>query len=158
MHDVLHELGGEARNGRTGQWLAKQPSSVTASKRKTGSFWTAPRTVKSDPLGPWRTGHRSVAHSRQLVSMVSGSLKVWDPRLRGAGSLANRLPSPSWFSGSRTDGGPSRIPGEDVAQERSALPEALPPRLMMPVNCAKDDLSAVMIAVDPHKASNTAAE
>jgi hypothetical protein len=27
----------------------------------------------------------------------------------------------------------------------------------MPVRCEEDDVSAVMIAVDPHKASNTAA-
>jgi hypothetical protein len=32
-----------------------------------------------------------------------------------------------------------------------------PPRLLMSVACKEDDVSAVMIAVDPHKASNTAA-
>src|SRR5690348_2403167 len=75
----------------------------------------------------------------------------------GAGSLANRLPSPVVFwltNGWR----PVSLPGEDVAQERSARPEvALPASPVHALTCEEDDVSAVMIAVDPHKAGNTAA-
>jgi hypothetical protein len=54
---------------------------------------------------------------------------------------------------------PVPAPGEDVAQERSALPEVALPLLARKtgseeVPSLNDD---VMIAVDPHKASNTAA-
>jgi hypothetical protein len=74
-------------------------------------------------------------------------------------SLANRLPSPrAGCSGSRTACGPFLPPGEDVAQERSALPEvALPSSPEIP-GSEEDPLSDdMMIAVDSHKASNTAA-
>src|SRR6476660_2723706 len=92
--------------------------------------------------------------------MVAGSLGIWDPRaLSGAGSLANRLPSPPGVLAHERLRGPSCSPGEVVAQERSARPEVALPSSpedtpMARRNSLSDD---VMIAVDPHKASNTAA-
>src|SRR5258708_25706943 len=60
-----------------------------------------------------------------------GSLWICDPlALSRAGSLANRLPSP--LAGVLAHERPAArpcLPGEDVAQERSALPEVALPLL-----------------------------
>src|SRR5260370_24727285 len=61
----------------------------------------------------------------------SGSMWIGDPlALSRAGSLANRLPSP--LAGVLAHERPAArpcLPGEDVAQERSALPEVALPLL-----------------------------
>src|SRR6266851_4150486 len=87
---------------------------------------------------------------------VAGSSGCWSR----PGSLANRLPSPLvvlWLTNGLRPG--RVLPGEDVAQERFALPEvALPssPRSLAPELTEEDDVSdGVLIAVDPHKGHNT---
>ena len=89
--------------------------------------------------------------------MVSGSLRSGILGC-GTGSLANRLPSPSGVLAHE------RMAARLAFPVRMWLKRGLPcqklhcpPRLIMPLTCEEDDVNAVMIAVDPHKASNTAA-
>jgi hypothetical protein len=96
-----------------------------------------------------------------LFGSSSGALRFWDPgALSGGGSLANRLPSPSgvfWL----TNGSAGRL----VHPVRLWLKSGLrgqklhcPARLKRHPGGQEEPLSDdVMIAVDPHKASDTAA-